>query len=144
VTPKSPCIINKLRLEFFPNLWTNLKRLFFPRCTPLQSIRNKTKHRNSLRITTNTISKMSPFMSVFSRWRLCVSDVDNVLGFALGAMFVNRTFDGHSKPEAEAMIKVCHLVPSRLVPELPTHRRFNSQTIQSPVFAHSWAVSTEI
>lgn len=39
------------------------------------------------------------------RWRLCVSDVDNVLGFALGAMFVNKTFDGHSKPEAEAMIK---------------------------------------
>jgi hypothetical protein len=32
--------------------------------------------------------------------------VDNVLGFALGAMFVNKTFDGHSKPEAEAMIKV--------------------------------------
>jgi hypothetical protein len=29
-----------------------------------------------------------------------------VLGFALGAMFVNKTFDGHSKPEAEAMIKV--------------------------------------
>ena len=43
---------------------------------------------------------------IYSRWRLCVSDVDNVLGFALGAMFVNRTFDGHSKPEAEAMIKV--------------------------------------
>ena len=40
------------------------------------------------------------------RWRECVSDTDNVLGFALGAMFVNTTFDGDSKPEAEAMIKV--------------------------------------
>lgn len=39
------------------------------------------------------------------RWRQCVSDTDNVLGFALGAMFVNKTFDGDSKPEAEFMIK---------------------------------------
>ena len=39
------------------------------------------------------------------RWRICVTDVDNVLGFAVGAMFVNRTFDGKSKPEAETMIK---------------------------------------
>ncbi|XP_023331753.1 endothelin-converting enzyme homolog [Eurytemora carolleeae] len=39
------------------------------------------------------------------RWRQCVSDTDNVLGFALGALFVNKTFDGNSKPEAEEMIK---------------------------------------
>ena len=40
------------------------------------------------------------------RWRECVSDTDNVLGFALGAMFINSTFNKQSKPEAESMIKV--------------------------------------
>ena len=46
------------------------------------------------------------------RWRQCVSDTDNVLGFALGALFVNKTFDGNSKPEAEDMIKVDNLIPT--------------------------------
>ena len=40
------------------------------------------------------------------RWRTCVSDVDNAVGFALGVMFVNETFDGQAKPEAEKMIKL--------------------------------------
>ncbi len=57
-----------------------------------------------------------------SRWRLCVSDVDNVLGFALGAMFVNKTFDGHSKPEAEAMIKVKILIDTNFQSSVDTMR----------------------
>ena len=40
------------------------------------------------------------------RWRECITDADNVLGFALGAQFVNETFDQGSKPEAERMIKL--------------------------------------
>jgi len=40
------------------------------------------------------------------RWRVCISDVDNVLGFAVGAQFVNETFDNKTKPEAENMIKM--------------------------------------
>ena len=40
------------------------------------------------------------------RWRTCVTDVDNAVGFALGVMFVNETFDGKAKPESENMIKL--------------------------------------
>ena len=43
---------------------------------------------------------------VHIRWRVCVTDVDNALGFALGVMFVNETFDKKTKPEAEKMIKL--------------------------------------
>ena len=38
------------------------------------------------------------------RWRVCVSDTDSVMGFALGAMFIRSSFNGNSKPEAQAMI----------------------------------------
>lgn len=31
------------------------------------------------------------------RWKLCVSDTDSALGFALGAMFVKATFAEDSK-----------------------------------------------
>jgi neprilysin len=37
-------------------------------------------------------------------WRYCVTDTNNVIGFAIGAMFVREVFHGDSKPEAEAMI----------------------------------------
>ncbi|XP_055373792.1 neprilysin-3 isoform X2 [Condylostylus longicornis] len=37
-------------------------------------------------------------------WRYCVSDTHNVLGFAIGAMFVRGVFHGESKPAAELMI----------------------------------------
>ena len=37
------------------------------------------------------------------RWRECITDVDNVLGFAVGAQFVNETFDRGTKPQAENM-----------------------------------------
>ena len=40
------------------------------------------------------------------RWRECITDVDNVLGFAIGAQFVNETFDNGTKPQAEKMIKL--------------------------------------
>ncbi|MGH0120139.1 UNVERIFIED_CONTAM: hypothetical protein FKN15_065300 [Acipenser sinensis] len=38
------------------------------------------------------------------RWKLCVSDTDSALGFALGAMFVKATFAEDSKKIAEEMI----------------------------------------
>lgn len=33
-----------------------------------------------------------------SPWRYCVSDTNEVIGFALGAMFVREVFHGESKP----------------------------------------------
>ncbi|XP_033226220.1 endothelin-converting enzyme homolog isoform X2 [Belonocnema kinseyi] len=38
------------------------------------------------------------------QWRYCVSDANNVMGFAIGAMFVREVFHGKSKPMAEMMI----------------------------------------
>ncbi|XP_017869943.1 PREDICTED: endothelin-converting enzyme 1 isoform X2 [Drosophila arizonae] len=37
-------------------------------------------------------------------WRYCVSDTNNVIGFAVGAIFVRQAFHGVSKPAAEQMI----------------------------------------
>ncbi|XP_021346508.1 endothelin-converting enzyme homolog [Mizuhopecten yessoensis] len=37
-------------------------------------------------------------------WRECISDTDETLGFALGAMFIREAFNGDSKVKAEAMI----------------------------------------
>ncbi|XP_046478357.1 endothelin-converting enzyme homolog isoform X1 [Neodiprion pinetum] len=37
-------------------------------------------------------------------WRYCVSDTNNVMGFAIGAMFVREVFHGQSKLRAEGMI----------------------------------------
>uniref|UniRef100_A0A8C5EV59 Endothelin-converting enzyme 1 n=1 Tax=Gouania willdenowi TaxID=441366 RepID=A0A8C5EV59_GOUWI len=39
------------------------------------------------------------------RWKLCVSDTDSALGFALGAMFVKATFADDSKVSAEDMVE---------------------------------------
>uniref|UniRef100_A0A8D0HA55 endothelin-converting enzyme 1 n=1 Tax=Sphenodon punctatus TaxID=8508 RepID=A0A8D0HA55_SPHPU len=38
------------------------------------------------------------------RWQTCISNTDDTLGFALGALFVKATFDRHSKKIAERMI----------------------------------------
>ncbi|MEQ2172188.1 Endothelin-converting enzyme 1 [Goodea atripinnis] len=38
------------------------------------------------------------------RWKLCVSDTDSALGFALGALFVKDTFAEDSKATAEEMV----------------------------------------
>ena len=40
------------------------------------------------------------------RWRECITDVDNVLGFAIGAQFVNQTFDNGTKPQAKFRKKI--------------------------------------
>lgn len=37
-------------------------------------------------------------------WRYCVSDTNNAIGFAVGAMFVREVFHGEAKPQAEQMI----------------------------------------
>ncbi|XP_077288912.1 M13 family metallopeptidase neprilysin 3 isoform X1 [Arctopsyche grandis] len=38
-------------------------------------------------------------------WRYCVTDTNNAIGFAVGAMFVREVFHGPSKPQAEEMIE---------------------------------------
>ncbi|KPM08141.1 endothelin-converting enzyme 2-like protein 2 [Sarcoptes scabiei] len=40
-----------------------------------------------------------------SQWRFCISDTSNVLGFALGSMFVRSAFRGESKNESKVMIQ---------------------------------------
>lgn len=37
-------------------------------------------------------------------WRYCVADASNVIGFAIGAMFVREVFHGEAKPQSEQMI----------------------------------------
>lgn len=37
-------------------------------------------------------------------WRYCVTDTNQVMGFALGSLFVRRVFQGNSKERAEEMI----------------------------------------
>ncbi|XP_037955581.1 neprilysin-3 [Teleopsis dalmanni] len=37
-------------------------------------------------------------------WRYCIADTNNVIGFAVGAIFVRQAFDGESKPAAQSMI----------------------------------------
>lgn len=37
-------------------------------------------------------------------WRYCVNDASNVIGFAIGAMFVREVFHGEAKPQSEQMI----------------------------------------
>lgn len=39
------------------------------------------------------------------QWRYCVTDTNNQMGFAVGAMFVREEFHGKSKPMAEQMIE---------------------------------------
>ncbi|XP_050316058.1 endothelin-converting enzyme homolog [Anthonomus grandis grandis] len=38
------------------------------------------------------------------QWRYCIQDTNNVLGFAIGAIFVREVFDVRSKEQAEVMI----------------------------------------
>ena len=40
-----------------------------------------------------------------SAWRYCVTDTNSVMGFALGAMFVDSVFKGEAKPIAQEMIE---------------------------------------
>lgn len=42
-------------------------------------------------------------------WRYCVSDTNNAIGFAIGAMFVREVFNGEAKPQAEEMINSVRL-----------------------------------
>lgn len=42
-------------------------------------------------------------------WRYCVSDTNNAIGFAIGAMFVREVFQGEAKPKAEDMINSVRL-----------------------------------
>ena len=37
-------------------------------------------------------------------WRACISDTDQVLGFALSSMFIRHAFDEKSKQVAQSMV----------------------------------------
>lgn len=55
--------------------------------------------RESVDMFLRNVSRCVDFMlqSCTPRWKLCVSDTDSALGFALGAMFVKATFAEDSK-----------------------------------------------
>lgn len=36
---------------------------------------------------------------IVENWRFCVTDTNNVLGFAIGALYVREAFHGDSKPK---------------------------------------------
>ena len=46
------------------------------------------------------------------QWRTCVNDANNVMGFAIGAMFVREVFHGKSKPMA-SNLRILLLVVGR-------------------------------
>ncbi|RWS12030.1 endothelin-converting enzyme 2-like protein [Dinothrombium tinctorium] len=60
-----------------------------------------------------------------SPWRYCVSDTNNVMGFALGAMFVQNVFHGDSKPMAELMIAE---IKSAFIENLPNLKWMDAET----------------
>ncbi|TKS80520.1 Endothelin-converting enzyme 2 [Collichthys lucidus] len=47
---------------------------------------------------------VSQLLSCTPRWQTCILNTDEILGFALGALFVKASFDKHSKEIAEEMI----------------------------------------
>ncbi|KAL7976158.1 hypothetical protein Chor_008255 [Crotalus horridus] len=49
-------------------------------------------------------SDLLPLQTCLPRWKYCISDTDNSLGFVLGAMFVKATFAEDSRAVAEEMI----------------------------------------
>lgn len=49
------------------------------------------------------------------RWKLCVSDTDSALGFALGAMFVKDTFAEDSKAIVSASKSNAHKIAAPTV-----------------------------
>ncbi|KAL3861160.1 hypothetical protein ACJMK2_007225 [Sinanodonta woodiana] len=51
-------------------------------------------------------------------WRYCISDTDDVMGFALGAMFVREAFTGDSKEKAEKMIQEVKTAFKKNLPSL--------------------------
>uniref|UniRef100_A0A8W8MSH3 Endothelin-converting enzyme 1 n=2 Tax=Magallana gigas TaxID=29159 RepID=A0A8W8MSH3_MAGGI len=57
--------------------------------------------RNAKKILTEALSGTTGGEEL---WRYCITDTDDVLGMALGAMFVKEAFKGDSKQRAESMV----------------------------------------
>lgn len=57
-----------------------------------------------LKIYTSSI-KINFFSGTEEQWRVCVSDANNNLGFAVGSMFIREAFQSSSQPLAQEMIE---------------------------------------
>ena len=57
--------------------------------------------RNALRVVQRVLKGTE---GMEATWRACISDTDQVLGFALSSMFIRHAFDGKSKEVAQAMV----------------------------------------
>ena len=53
------------------------------------------------------------------KWKDCVSATENVLGFAIGSMFVRNAFHGESKTKAAAMVHEVREAFKNNLPNLP-------------------------
>lgn len=51
-------------------------------------------------------------------WRACISDTDQVLGFALSSMFIRHAFDEKSKQVAQSMVDQVKTAFKDNLPEL--------------------------
>lgn len=49
-----------------------------------------------------------------SAWRQCITDTNQVLGFALASMFVREVFDSNAKPIVRVIFESELLLPLRL------------------------------
>lgn len=58
-------------------------------------------------------------------WRYCVTDTNNMLGFAIGAMFVREVFNGDSKPQAEEMINEIRFVAKSILLKNTFHHQIS-------------------
>ncbi|XP_060561809.1 endothelin-converting enzyme homolog isoform X3 [Ruditapes philippinarum] len=63
-------------------------------------------------------------------WRHCITDTDQVLGFALGSLFVQEVFKGNSKQKAEDMIEE---VKTAFKNNLPSLRWMDDETRKAAV-----------
>lgn len=88
----------------------------------------------------STHGSLSPLQTCLPRWKFCISDTDNNLGFALGAMFVKATFAEDSKQVVRATGSVepwCW--ESWVIPAfLPSMRRVLCQSLD----LFEWEVSS--
>jgi len=65
-------------------------------CRPHLSAGRGVRRRGSLAVPPLMTTSL-PVQTCLPRWKFCISDTDNNLGFALGAMFVKATFAEDSK-----------------------------------------------
>lgn len=79
-----------------------------------------------------------PMQSCLPRWKFCISDTDNNLGFALGAMFVKATFAEDSKQVVRPQAAACE---SRCWESLYSGGTVGADNVSLSTVLHSLCIS---